>query len=175
MIVMLFTIRPVTATDIELLQEISIETFRDTYAAFNTEADMQLHIEQKFNRQELLEETQTKGDQFFIAEKENVAAGYIKLRSSENPEGIDDRRHMELERIYARKTFQGLGLGKLLIDKASSFAKEIGCEVLWLGVWKQNEKALQFYKRNGFEIFGEQIFTLGSDDQVDWLMKKELV
>ena len=172
---MTFAIRLVTANDIELLQEISIETFRDTYTAFNTEADMQLHVEQKFNMQRLLQEVQTSGDRFFIAEKADEPAGYIKLRTSEKPESLDGLKHMELERIYARKMFQGQGLGKILIDKALLFAKESGCEVLWLGVWKQNEKALQFYKRNGFEIFGEQIFTLGSDDQVDWLMKKELL
>lgn len=170
-----FTIRPMTANDIELLQQISIETFRDTYAAFNTEEDMQLHVQQKFNKQRLLDEMHTEGDQFFIAEREGLPAGYIKLRTSEEPEAMKGRKHMELERIYARKEFQGFGLGKLLIDKALSFAKESGCEVLWLGVWKQNEKALQFYIRNGFEIFGEQIFTLGSDDQVDWLMKKQLL
>lgn len=169
-----FTIRQMTAADIDMLQQISIETFCDTYAAFNTEEDMKLHVEEKFNKQRLLDEMFTKDESFFVAEKEGQPAGYIKLRSSEEPEAMKGRKHTELERIYARKQFQGLGLGKLLMQKALLFAKENAYEVLWLGVWKQNEKAFQFYKRNGFEIFGEQIFMLGSDSQSDWLMKKEL-
>ena len=67
----------------------------------------------------------------FIAEKADEPAGYIKLRTSEKPESLDGLKHMELERIYARKMFQGQG-SKILIDKALSFAKESGCEVLWL-------------------------------------------
>lgn len=169
-----FTIRQVTATDIDMLQQISIETFCDTYAAFNTEENMKLHVEEKFNKQRLYDEILTKGESFFVAEKEGLPAGYIKLRSSEEPEAMKGRKHIELERIYARKQFQGLGLGKLLIDEALLFAKENGYKVLWLGVWKQNEKAFHFYKRNGFEVFGEQVFMLGSDAQSDWLMKKEL-
>ena len=62
----------------------------------------------------------------------------------------------------------------LLAEECINQAKLKGCDVLWLGVWKQNKKAIAFYTKCGFEIFGEQIFTLGSDPQQDWLMKKEL-
>jgi ribosomal protein S18 acetylase RimI-like enzyme len=45
---------------------------------------------------------------------------------------------------------------------------------VWLGVWKENHRAIKFYERWGFEIFAEQEFILGNDHQIDWLMKKTL-
>jgi ribosomal protein S18 acetylase RimI-like enzyme len=53
-------------------------------------------------------------------------------------------------------------------------AREKNKQLIWLGVWEHNERALAFYLKWGFERFGEHIFMLGDDTQTDWLMKKEL-
>ena len=49
-----------------------------------------------------------------------------------------------------------------------------GKQVVWLGVWEKNERAIRFYHQWGFEKFDETDFLLGDDVQRDWLMKKEL-
>ena len=46
--------------------------------------------------------------------------------------------------------------------------------MVWLGVWKQNKKAIDFYTKWGFRIFGECDFVLGNDLQKDWLMRKKI-
>jgi ribosomal protein S18 acetylase RimI-like enzyme len=45
---------------------------------------------------------------------------------------------------------------------------------VWLGVWEKNEKAIGFYKRNGFVEFDKHLFTLGTDVQTDIMMRREL-
>jgi hypothetical protein len=45
------------------------------------------------------------------------------------------------------------------------------CSTVWLGVWKENKKALTFYQSFGFDIFGTTDFLLGMDMQQDWLMQ----
>lgn len=167
-------IRSATADDLEALRLLSIQTFYETYAAFNTQHDMQTHVEQKFNAEILLKELQNADNHFFILFFSNDPAGYVKLRNEEYPEQLKGRRHIEIERIYMLNKFHGKGLGKNIMDYCCLYASQQGFEVIWLGVWKQNEKAFQFYTRCGFTIFGEHIFTLGNDDQWDWLMKKEL-
>jgi ribosomal protein S18 acetylase RimI-like enzyme len=167
-------IRPLTEADIDMLQQISISTFVDTYARYNTEANMQLHLQQHFNRQQLLAELADKTNYFFAVFDNSIPVGYCKLRTSEEPEALNGIKHIELERIYAVKEFQGKGLGYKMIQYCLDFASVKGFELLWLGVWDQNEKAQQFYKKCGFEIFGEHSFTLGEEVQVDWLMKKVL-
>jgi ribosomal protein S18 acetylase RimI-like enzyme len=43
-----------------------------------------------------------------------------------------------------------------------------------LGVWEQNENAIAFYTKKGFEIFDRHIFKLGDDPQTDFLMKLKI-
>ncbi|HRI21763.1 MAG TPA: GNAT family N-acetyltransferase [Panacibacter sp.] len=169
-----FVIRKILPADVAILRQISIDSFVETYAIYNTEEDMQLHIESHFNREQLLNEIENAQNYFFVAMFADEPAGYIKLRTSENPAELVGFKHIELERIYALKRFQGMGLGKRLIQQGMDTGIQNGYEILWLGVWKQNEKAIQFYTRQGFTIFGEHAFILGADQQTDWLMKKAL-
>lgn len=106
---------------------------------------------------------------------DNAPAGYIKLRIPfEQHASLKDKRSIELERIYVKENLHGTGLGYKLIQHATEFAGSEGYNVLWLGVWNQNKKAIKFYQKCGFEIFGEHKFILGTEEQIDYLMKKEL-
>ena len=42
---------------------------------------------------------------------------------------------------------------------------------IWLGVWQENPKAIQFYTKNGFEVFDQHVFKLGDEEQTDFLMR----
>jgi ribosomal protein S18 acetylase RimI-like enzyme len=45
---------------------------------------------------------------------------------------------------------------------------------MWLGVWDQNVKAIEFYRRQGLSEFSKHDFLLGNDQQTDILMKLKL-
>ncbi len=49
-----------------------------------------------------------------------------------------------------------------------------GGDVLWLGVWEHNQRAIAFYHRWGFAIVGTHTFQLGADLQTDFLMQRSL-
>ena len=80
----------------------------------------------------------------------------------------------EIERIYISGKFQKLGLGKHLMEQAMSLAEELGKKRIWLGVWEHNENAITFYQKKGFFKTGEHSFFMGDDEQIDWIMVKEL-
>ena len=169
-----FSIKPASTSDVDILQELCTITFSETYKNYNTEEDMQLYINEHFNRKNLLEELENEKNFFFLATLNRKLFGYIKLRTNNELSQLKNKKNIELERIYVVEHFQGLGLGNRLIHFAVDFARNKSYDTIWLGVWKKNEKAITFYKKCGFEIFGEHTFTLGTDEQVDWLMKKDL-
>ena len=115
-----------------------------------------------------------KDNYFFFAKTEGEVAGYIKLSISEPGYGIKDALALEIARIYVLKDKIGSGIGKALLEFAFSFAKNNNRNIIWLGVWENNHRAINFYKRYGFEKFDEHIFMVGNDAQTDWLMKKDL-
>jgi ribosomal protein S18 acetylase RimI-like enzyme len=53
-------------------------------------------------------------------------------------------------------------------------AKRKRVNILWLGVWEKNPRAINFYKKNGFEEFDKHIFRLGNDEQTDIMMRLKL-
>ncbi|HEY6977661.1 MAG TPA: GNAT family N-acetyltransferase [Chitinophagaceae bacterium] len=169
-----YVIKPAFSDDVDILQQLSIVTFSDTYADYNTPADMQLYIAQHFNRELLFSELNSEENFFFLAMFDSEPAGYIKLRTNHQLSQLNSKKSIELERIYVVKHFQGTGLGNRLIQYGVKFARGKEYETMWLGVWTKNEKAIGFYKKCGFKIFGEQKFILGKDEQIDWLMKREL-
>ena len=38
-----------------------------------------------------------------------------------------------------------------------------GCKTAWLGVWRENPRAIAFYHKHSFREVGERIFVAGND------------
>ena len=60
------------------------------------------------------------------------------------------------------------------MDFCTDWAKENGFETIWLGVWENNNNAMQFYKKMGFEFLDKHVFVLGTEVQTDFTMKRDL-
>ena len=44
-------------------------------------------------------------------------------------------------------------------------------DVVWLGVWEKNPRAIAFYRKFNFKEVGEHVFALGKDMQRDIIME----
>lgn len=168
------TFRLANENDVKLIKNVSWQTFFDTFHPYNTKKDMELFLKTNFNEETVRNEIVDKRNAFIVAYVKKQFSGYAKLSESENPQELAALDAIEISRIYASKEKIGTGIGKALMERCLRFAKEKNKDVIWLGVWEHNQRAIQFYRRWGFEKFGEQFFMLGNDKQNDWLMKKEL-
>jgi diamine N-acetyltransferase len=164
-------IRIATAADTERISNIAIQTFVETYSWYNSPENMRsytgLHFSTEQTRLELDESTTC----FFLAFESEIPVGYAKMRVLECPEEIKDKKHIEVERIYVLKKYQNRNIGYALMNQCINHARTHAFEILWLGVWEKNQRAIDFYIRMGFTPFGTHIFQLGNDPQCDYLMK----
>lgn len=167
-------VRDASIEDGWLIADLSRQTFYETFSAENTEADMEIFLNEQFTRGKLMQEVGAPGSHFFLAYVDGVPAGYLKLREDKTARQISNKNALEIARIYVLKAYSGKGVGKALMQKSMEMAVQLKKEVLWLGVWEKNEKAIAFYTAWGFVRVGEQDFLLGNDLQVDWLMQKTL-
>ncbi len=171
------SVREINENDLPRLIHLARETFVDTYAVHNTEADMEKYLRENFTVE--IFQNQLKNQKvFYVAFTEEKMVGYIQLSDKNIPESLDfdklNLRIIEIERLYVSKNNQGKAIGSKLIAKTIEFCQENRFSIIWLGVWKKNEKAIAFYKKSGFEIFGEHHFILGDDVQDDFLMSYTL-
>jgi ribosomal protein S18 acetylase RimI-like enzyme len=167
-------IRLAKENDAELVADLSRQTFYESFAVDNTKENMDKFMNEQFTKEKLINEVQQPWHLFFLAYVKDEPVGYVKLRDGSVPMQLDTRSCLEIARIYSVQSRIGKGVGKKLMQTCHEVAKQRGKKILWLGVWKQNQRAIDFYTAWGFEIFGEQEFILGDDVQTDWLMKKDL-
>ena len=160
--------------DAELIADLSRKTFYDTFAPDNTKENMDRFMREQFSRSALMQEVGEKDSIFFLAYADDQPVGYARLREKGLRFGLENKSPIEIARIYAVNDKIGKGVGSALMQQCMDTAREMKKEVIWLGVWKKNHRAVDFYTKWGFEIFGEQDFILGRDVQKDWLMKKDL-
>ncbi|MBE7081622.1 MAG: GNAT family N-acetyltransferase [Clostridiales bacterium] len=163
-----------TIKDITLLQELSINTYVQTFEKFNSKSIMNAYLNDAFNLEKLEKELLNSNSAFYFLYKDERLVGYLKVNDFPSQTDINDESSLEIERFYILSDFQGQGLGKFLMKKAIDIANEKNKKYVWLGVWEHNEKAKRFYKKEGFYKIGEHSFFMGDDEQTDYLMRKDL-
>lgn len=166
-----FTIRAISINDLQSLQSISKQTFTETFASSNSKENMDKYLNEALSLEKLTEELNNPNSLFYFIEDNNTPIGYLKLNMGASQTELNDNTALEIERIYVTQAYQGKKVGQQLYEKAIQVAKEKGVEYIWLGVWEENHKAIQFYSKNGFVPFDKHIFTLGDEAQTDIMMK----
>ena len=169
-----FEITKVNSNDITSLQKVGRQTFFETFSQTNTEENMQKYLEESFSSDKLLGELNNPDSKFYFAKYNDEIVGYLKLNLGHSQTELNDNESLEIERIYVLKDFQGKKIGQKLYEKAVEVAKQNKVKYIWLGVWEKNQKAIDFYEKNGFVPFDKHIFVLGDDEQTDIMMKMEL-
>lgn len=167
-------VNKVTIKEISQLQKIGKLTFSETFASENSEENMKEYLENGFSTEKLTKELTDQNAEFYFAELDGKTIGYLKVNLGQSQTEIRDKNAIEIERIYVLKEFHGKKVGQILYDKAIELAKEKKVEYVWLGVWEQNLRAIQFYEKNGFKAFDKHIFKLGNDEQTDIMMKLKM-
>lgn len=167
-------IRPCESRDLEALRKISIDTFRETFGAQNSQENLNAYLEKAFNPKRIKAELAHPQSRFFFIEKDGKTAGYLKVNTGNAQSEAMGDDSLEVERIYISERFQKQGLGKVLFNRAMKLAEQDGKRKIWLGVWEENKNAIAFYQKLGFIRTGAHSFFMGDDEQTDLIMEKEI-
>lgn len=167
-------IKKATLSDLATIQDISKKSFIETFAAINTPENMAKYLQESFNTAQLTTEINNPESPFYIAFWNTEPVGYLKLNLGNAQTEVVEDTTLEIQRIYVLKEFHGKRIGQLLLDEAIKIAHQIPVTYIWLGVWEENHRALQFYTKNGFVTFDKHLFLLGDDQQTDLLMKLQI-
>jgi ribosomal protein S18 acetylase RimI-like enzyme len=171
---MAVTIKQCNLVDLHKLQEISSETFNETFKEQNSPENMEAYLNKAFNVSQLKEELSNTSSQFYFVYFNNEVAGYLKININDAQSEDMGDESLEIERIYIKNEFQKHGLGKYLMNIATEVAMQQNKKKIWLGVWEANEKAIAFYKKSGFVQTGSHSFYMGDEEQIDYIMTKTL-
>jgi ribosomal protein S18 acetylase RimI-like enzyme len=173
----MWQVRRAAAADAVSLHEIAGSTFRETFGPANSAEDMDLHCSRAFTREAQARELVDPAiDTLVIDDDANSDrfAAYAQIRGGTPPPSVRSESPIELQRFYVRSEFHGAGLAKILMDAVLSRAREKRADILWLGVWEKNPRAIRFYEKCGFRQVGDQTFLLGTDPQRDLVLVRRV-
>jgi GNAT superfamily N-acetyltransferase len=165
-------VRIASSRDAALIAGLGARTFRDTFAADNTEADMTAYLAGAFGVEIQARELDDAASTFLLAYIGDDPVGYARVREGAAPACVGGTRPLEIVRFYADAPWIGAGVGAALMGACLDRAPTAQCDVVWLDVWERNPRAVAFYKKWGFAVVGKQEFVLGDDIQHDLLMAR---
>ncbi|MBK7939670.1 MAG: GNAT family N-acetyltransferase [Lewinellaceae bacterium] len=170
-------IRKVNISDLETLRAFAERTFRDAWQQheYNDPEDFETYCREKFTPQAMRAEFDHPDAEFYLGFIDREPVAYLKFNlHTTPPHDWDGSPAMQLERIYVSGQFQGRRIGEELLQLSEQRARDTGAHWIWLSVWQKSPRSIAFYEKNGFAIFGVEIFWLGADPQSDWLMRKAI-
>ncbi|HEY3271103.1 MAG TPA: GNAT family N-acetyltransferase [Geothrix sp.] len=169
-----FTIRPATPEDAAILADLGARTFRETFEQHTSGPDLEAFLAAAYGEAIQRAELADPSRPARVLEVDGVPAGFLQLRLGHREPGVPGVRPVELQRIYVLREAQGGGRGAALMAEALEIARAWGADILWLGVWENNHKAVGFYVRSGFREVGDHIFQIGDQVDRDLILARDL-
>ena len=94
----------------------------------------------------------------FLAEIDGASVGFVCVLAKALPSADDGiEPHAYISDLIVRAAYRGRGIGRALMMRAESFARESGAGKLMVGVLVRNERTHAFYRAGGFRDYTVQL------------------
>ena len=168
------TYRIAVAADAPLLADFAARMFVASYRHLMDRTEIENYTATHFKPDRQLTEIASDQITTFLAFEDELA-GYAQLARGNRPGCVISAANpAELKRIYVDARWHGRGVAQQLLSLVEQQARSQTCDLLWLAVWEVNDRAIAFYRKNGFQMIGRQGFPVGSEVQSDHVMAKSL-
>ncbi len=171
----MIAIRTATIDDVNDISYLGSVTFDQAFGhLFSDKKDLMEYLDRTFSLEKIKNSIVRPNNMYWIVFDKKLPIGYAKLQLHSPSSFIDSQDVCKLQKIYFLDDYISKGIGgklQKLIFEAGLASKQ---EYLWLSVLKENEKAVNFYKRNNYKIIGEHLFSIGKENFEFWVMKVNL-
>ena len=146
--------------DFQLVSEIAKLTFLESHGNSAGPEDIKTYVAEKYSPDILKKELGDEKNIYFVIYNDSRPAGYSKIIFNTPYTNSEVKNIAKLERLYLLKEFYNLKLGLELFQFNIDLSKINNQAGIWLFVWKENQRAVNFYKKIGFLIIGSHDFKI---------------
>ena len=158
-------IRKASSQDADIISQLGRTTFGETFGhLFRDPNDLSDYYKRTFSKDKIERSLQKDINIYWLAFADSQPVGYAKLKLHSPSSFLNETNICQLQKIYVLKDFLSLRIGLKLQNELMDEAKASGSSYIWLSVLKENERAIQFYLKNGFEKIGDHDFSIGKED-----------
>ena len=167
-------IRRGTLQDAAAIAEIAARLFVQTFVADNDPANVAAHVAANFGESAQRAELADPAITYLLLDAGTALVGFAELKARSTDPSVRGESPVEIQRFYVDQSYHGRGLASRLMDACIREANGQGAEVVWLGVWECNPRAIRFYEKQGFVDAGVKTFLMGNDLQSDRVMLRRI-
>jgi diamine N-acetyltransferase len=151
-----------TIKDLPVLAEIGRQSFIESHGHSAPVKDIDEFVAIRFNENNLAIELSDPSTIFHIIYQDDEPAGYSKIMLNTGHPDIQIPNLTKLERIFLLQQYYGTSLGNQLFRFILDLSKSYQQSGMWLYAWTENTRALNFYKKNGFEVIGDYQYKISA-------------
>ncbi len=148
--------------DAALLSQLAANTFLQSHGHSAPANDISNYIAEKYDVAVFTLELSNTKNYYHIIYHHGKPAGYSNIVFDCPYDNSPLQTVAKLERIYLLQQFHDLKLGLRLFQFNIDLAKHHQQTGIWLYVWKENTKAINFYTKAGFKIIGSYDFEISA-------------
>lgn len=150
-------------------------TFTETFGHFfSDKQDLLDYYNSTFSVDKIENSFSKPNNVYWIAFVDRLPVGYAKLKLNSQSEFMSERNVCQLQKIYVLKDFLSMKIGFELQNLLLNKAIEKKISKIWLSVLKSNERAINFYLKNGYMEIGNHDFQIGKENFEFIAMSKRL-
>ena len=156
------TIRAAVPEDALVLSELARETFLQSHGHSAPQSDIQQYTDLKYPASVFIQELLNPANRYLLLFYKKRAAGFSNIQLNSILPDYPGQKLAKLDRLYILQEFYEKGLGACLFEHNVQIARMHQQNGIWLYVWKENHRAVQFYKKHAFEVIGEHAFPISA-------------
>jgi ribosomal protein S18 acetylase RimI-like enzyme len=159
----MITITKAKIDDYKTIADLGLQTFLESHGNSASVSDLEVYTKLKYSYDIVKNELEDPNNIFHLLHYQDRVVGYSKIIFNSTYHHITSQEITKLERLYILKDYHDLKLGAKLFDFNVKLSKENNQKGMWLFVWEKNQRAINFYIKNKFEVVGIYDFQISEN------------
>jgi ribosomal protein S18 acetylase RimI-like enzyme len=159
----------------EVISALAIQVFLDTYATDGVRPDLAAEVFSEYSKDQFYRRLEEPDRLFVLAKQDDGIVGFAEFNIGPISLPGQDGEGAELVRLYVQPKSQQHGIGQKLLAEVERIVLAYGGNLLWFTVWENNERALSFYRANGYRDSGATEYEFQSNVYKNKVLSKALV
>ena len=154
-------LRQIGKEELSIVQSIANQTWPSTFANILSTEQIDYMLHWMYDQPQLESQVE-RGHTFLIAEENGTAIGFAGFELFYLEESKS-----KLHKLYLLPSYHGKGIGKALLQEVARRMREAGQQSLTLNVNNDNQKAIDFYRSQGFVEVYKEVIDIGNGFVMD--------
>jgi ribosomal protein S18 acetylase RimI-like enzyme len=156
------------SNEFKIIEKLATEIYHEVYDKVIPPEHTDYFLKSFQSENAISKQIKNENFSYFLLNIGNTTAGYFGLQKLD--------KKLILSKLYILKLFRGFNLGNKAIEHVTQLAVDHGFFKIVLVVNQQNQKAILFYKKNGFKIIESVKKSFPNGHSVeDYKMEKRIM